>query len=44
MKETDALDDYILRHIDEEGEYLKALSSGTNVENVCTDDSSETGA
>ena len=40
MKETDALDDYILRHIDEEGEY----SSGTNVENVCTDDSSETGA
>ncbi|MBP6498736.1 MAG: methyltransferase, partial [Phocaeicola sp.] len=25
MKETDALDDYILQHIDEEGEYLKAL-------------------
>ena len=25
MKETDALDEYILRHIDEESDYLKAL-------------------
>ena len=31
MKETDALDDYILRHIDEEGEYLKALYRDTHV-------------
>ena len=26
MKETDALDEYILQHIDEETDYLKALS------------------
>ena len=25
MKETDALDEYILQHIDEETDYLKAL-------------------
>ena len=31
MKETDALDDYILQHIDEEGEYLKALYRATHV-------------
>ena len=31
MKETDALDEYILRHIDEEGEYLKALYRDTHV-------------
>ena len=34
MKETDALDDYILQHIDEEGEYLKALYRATHV-NFC---------
>ena len=31
MKETDALDDYILQHIDEEGDYLKALYRATHV-------------
>lgn len=31
MQETDLLDEYILRHIDEEGEYLKALYRDTNV-------------
>lgn len=31
MKETDALDDYILSHIDPEGEYLKALYRATHV-------------
>ena len=25
MKETDAIDEYILQHIDEESDYLKAL-------------------
>ena len=27
MKETDAIDEYILQHIDEESDYLKALYS-----------------
>lgn len=31
MKETDALDEYILSHIDEEGDYLKALYRATHV-------------
>ena len=31
MKETDALDDYILRHIDSEGEYLAELYRATHV-------------
>ena len=31
MKETDLLDEYILKHIDEEGEYLKALYRDTHV-------------
>lgn len=31
MKETDALDAYILQHIDEETEYLKALYRATHV-------------
>lgn len=31
MKETDALDEYILRHIDPEGEYLAALYRATHV-------------
>ena len=31
MKETDALDEYILQHIDEEGDYLKALYRDTHV-------------
>lgn len=31
MKETDALDEYILRHIDEESDYLKALYRATHV-------------
>lgn len=31
MKETDALDEYILDHIDEEGAYLKALYRATHV-------------
>ncbi len=31
MQETEQLDDYILRHIDEEGEYLKALYRDTHV-------------
>ena len=31
MKETDALDEYILRHIDEENDYLKALYRATHV-------------
>ena len=31
MKETDALDEYILQHIDEEGDYLKALYRATHV-------------
>ena len=31
MKETDALDEYILRHIDEETDYLKALYRDTHV-------------
>lgn len=31
MKETDALDDYILRHIDPENDYLKALYRATHV-------------
>ena len=31
MKENDALDDYILQHIDEEGEYLKVLYRATHV-------------
>ena len=31
MKETDALDEYILLHIDEEGDYLKALYRATHV-------------
>lgn len=31
MKETDAIDEYILRHIDEEGDYLKALYRDTHV-------------
>lgn len=31
MQETDLLDEYILRHIDEEGEYLKALYRDTHV-------------
>ena len=30
MKETDALDEYILQHIDEEGDYLKALYRDTH--------------
>ena len=31
MKETDALDEYILQHIDEENDYLKALYRDTHV-------------
>ena len=31
MKETDAIDDYILQHIDKEGDYLKALYRDTHV-------------
>ena len=31
MKETDALDEYILQHIDEETDYLKALYRDTHV-------------
>ena len=31
MKETDALDAYILRHIDAEGDYLKALYRATHI-------------
>lgn len=31
MKETDALDEYILRHIDPEGDYLQALYRATHV-------------
>lgn len=31
MKETDAIDDYILRHIDPESDYLKALYRDTHV-------------
>lgn len=31
MKETDALDEYILRHIDPESEYLKSLYRSTHV-------------
>lgn len=31
MQETDLLDEYILRHIDEEGDYLKALYRDTHV-------------
>ena len=31
MKETDAIDEYILRHIDEESDYLKALYRDTHV-------------
>ena len=31
MKETDALDAYILGHIDEESDYLKALYRATHV-------------
>lgn len=31
MIETDSIDEYILRHIDEEGEYLRALYRDTNV-------------
>ncbi len=31
MKETDALDEYILQHIDEESDYLKALYRDTHV-------------
>jgi predicted O-methyltransferase YrrM len=31
MKETDALDDYILHHIDEEGPYLQALYRDTHL-------------
>lgn len=31
MKETDAIDEYILRHIDTESDYLKALYRDTNV-------------
>lgn len=31
MKETDELDDYILRHIDQEDDYLKALYRATHV-------------
>lgn len=31
MQETDILDEYILRHIDEEGAYLKALYRDTHV-------------
>ena len=31
MKETDLLDEYILQHIDEEGEYLKSLYRDTHV-------------
>lgn len=31
MKETDALDEYILQHIDKETDYLKALYRATNV-------------
>ena len=31
MKETDALDEYILQHIDDEGDYLKALYRATHV-------------
>ena len=31
MKETDALDEYILQHIDEESDYLKALYRATHV-------------
>ena len=30
MKETDLLDEYILQHIDEEGEYLKSLYRDTH--------------
>ena len=31
MQETDRLDQYILEHIDEESEYLKALYRDTHV-------------
>lgn len=31
MKETEALDEYILQHIDSEGDYLKALYRATHV-------------
>lgn len=31
MQETEALDDYILRHIDDEGDYLRALYRDTHV-------------
>lgn len=31
MEETGSIDDYILRHIDEEGDYLKALYRDTHV-------------
>lgn len=31
MQETDLLDDYILAHIDDEGDYLRALYRDTNV-------------
>lgn len=30
MKETDAIDEYILQHIDEESDYLKALYRDTH--------------
>ena len=31
MKETDAIDEYILQHIDAESDYLKALYRDTHV-------------
>lgn len=31
MQETELLDDYILAHIDDEGDYLRALYRDTNV-------------
>ena len=31
MKETESIDEYILRHIDEENDYLKALYRDTHV-------------
>ncbi len=34
MKETDAIDEYILQHIDEESDYLKALYRDTHVKLV----------
>ena len=44
MKETDALDEYILQHIDEENDYLKALYRATHVKLLRADDTSEAGA